>query len=297
MGIYKKLLVPLDGSKLGELSFPFAKDLAVKLNLSITFLYVSTPEEKESGPMHKAYVEWTAHNIRGQSIADGAPLATSGAVVVHQSAAEGILDCARDNNIDLILMVTRARWDLGSVADRVLRTSHIPVCLVRGDSTARISHDNWSYMTIIVPLDGSRLAEGILPHVEAIAKSRGPGTVDVILVRVCEPPAVSSDYPEDMAVSWEEHVKQEVATCQVSGKQYLSGIEERLNQAGIKVKQHTLVGKVADEIIDFAEKTPSSLIAMSTHGRSGVGRWVFGSVAEKVLLGASSPILLVRPSE
>lgn len=64
---------------------------------------------------------------------------------------------------------------------------------------------------------------------------------------------------------------------------------------GIKVKQETLVGRVADEIVDLAAKTSSSLIAMSTHGRSGVGRWVFGSVAEKVLIGASSPILLVRP--
>lgn len=61
-------------------------------------------------------------------------------------------------------------------------------------------------MTIIVPLDGSRLGEGILPHVEAMAKSRGTGIVDV----VCEAPAISSDYPDDMSVSWEENVEQEV---------------------------------------------------------------------------------------
>lgn len=296
MGIYNKLLVPLDGSKLGEASLPFAKELAAKLNLSVTFLHVSVPEEKEFSPMHRAYVDLTADAMKRQSEKEGRPTAAWGEVAISQSADEGILDYARENNINLILMVTRARWDLGSVANRVLRTSHIPVCLVRVDSTAKISHDNWSNMTIIVPLDGSKLAEGILPHVEAIANSRGPGAVDVILVKVCEAPAISSDYPEDMLVSWEEHVEQEVAKCQVGSKQYLSSIEKRLSQAGIRVKQHTLVGRVADEIIDFAAKTPSSLIAMSTHGRSGVGRWVFGSVAEKVLIGTSRPILLVRPN-
>ncbi|MDO8716902.1 MAG: universal stress protein [Dehalococcoidales bacterium] len=127
-------------------------------------------------------------------------------------------------------------------------------------------------MTIIAPLDGSALAESILPHVEAIAKSRVSGSIDVILVRVCEAPPINSDYPEGMAVSWEDHVEQEVAQCQVGSKQYLSNIERRLLQSGIKVKQETLVGRVADEIVDLAARTPSSLIAMSTHGRSGVGR-------------------------
>ncbi len=293
MEIYKKLLVPLDGSKLGEISFPFAKDLAARLNLPITFLYVGVPEERQFAQMHRAYVEWTADNIKLQSEKNGSPIVALGEVVVSASPSEGILGYARKNKIDLIFMVTRKCLEPGSVSDAVLRTSHIPVLLVRADSSARVSKR--SNMTIIVPLDGSALAESILPHVEAIAKSRGSGTIDVILVRVCEAPVISSDYPENMAVTWEKRVEQEEAKCQVDSKQYLSGIERRLSQSGIKVTQETLVGKVADEIVDLAARTPSSLIAMSTHGRSGVGRWVFGSVAEKVLIGASSPILLVRP--
>ena len=293
MEIYKKLLVPLDGSKLGEISFPFAKDLAARLNLPITFLYVAVPKEKQFAQMHRAYVEWTADTIKHQSENSGCPIAARGEVVVSASPSGGILDYARKNQIDLIFLVTRRCLEPGSVSDTVLRTSNIPVLLVRADSSARVSKR--SNMTIIVPLDGSKLAESILPHVEAIAKSRGSGTIDVILVGVCEAPSINSDYPEGMAVSWEDHVEQEVAQCQVGSKQYLSDIERRLRQAGIKVKQETLVGRVADEIVDLAARTPSSLIAMSTHGRSGVGRWVYGSVAEKVLNGASSPILLVRP--
>lgn len=297
MGIYKNLLVPLDGSKLGEISFPFAKELAAKLNLPITFLYVATSGERQFGQMHRAYVEWTADAITRQSEKEGWPIVARGEVVVSGSASEGILDYARKNKIELIFMVTRRCLEPGSVSDSILRTSQIPVFLVRADSTTRVSSGKRSNMSIIVPLDGSILAESILPHVEAIAKSRGSGTIDVILVRVCEAPAINSDYPESMAVSWDKHVDQEVAKCQVDSKQYLSGIERRLRQSGIKVKQQTLVGRVADEIVDFAAKTPSSLIAMSTHGRSGVGRWVYGSVAEKVLTGASSPILLVRPQK
>lgn len=251
------------------------------------------PEEKQFAQMHRAYVEWTADTIKHQSEKSGCPIAARGEVVVSVSPSEGILDYARKNKIDLIFLVTRRCLEPGSVSDTILRTSHIPVLLVRADSSARVSKR--SNMTIIVPLDGSRLAESILPHVEAIAKSRGSGTIDVILVSVCEAPPINSDYPEDMAVSWDDHVEQEVAQCQIGSKQYLSGIERRLIQSGIKVKQQTLVGRVADEIVDLAAKIPSSLIAMSTHGRSGVGRRVYGSVAEKVLIGASSPILLIRP--
>ncbi len=293
--MYRKLLVPLDGSKLGEVSFPFAKELAGRLNLATTFLHVAAPEKRQSAPMHRTYVEWAANTIKRQSEEAGRPIEAQGEVVVGQLAAEEILGYARENNIDLILMATRGRWELGSVADRILRTSHIPIWLVRDGPPAEISYDKWPKITIVVPLDGSRLAEGILPHVEAMVKQRGTDIVEVILIRVCEAPAIPSDYPEDMPLSWEEHVEQEVAGCQVDSKQYLSGLEKRLSQAGIKVKRQTMVGRVANEIVDFAAKTPFSFIAMSTHGRSGIGRWVYGSVAERVLVGASSPIFLVRP--
>ena len=294
--MYKKMLVPLDGAKLGEVVFPFAKELAGRLHLVTTFLYVAKSEESQLAPMHRAYVESAANTIKRQSEGAGRPVEVRGEVVVGHPAEE-ILRYARENDIALILMATRGQWELGSVADRVLRASPVPIWLVRRGAPAEIDYDRWPKIVVIVPLDESKLAEGILSHVEAMAEQRGTDIVEVVLVGVCEPPVIPSDYPEGegMPVSWEERVQQETAACQVGSKKYRSGIEKRLRDAGINVSSQTLVGRVADEIIDYAAKTPFSLIAMSTHGRSGVSRWVYGSVAERVLVGASSPILLVRP--
>ena len=73
------------------------------------------------------------------------------------------------------------------------------------------------------------------------------------------------------------------------------GKEKQLKDISISVRSEVLVGKAADEIVDYANKNPFNLIVMATHGRSGLSRWVYGSVAENVLLGVSSPIFLVRP--
>ena len=148
---------------------------------------------------------------------------------------------------------------------------------------------------MLVPLDGSKLAESVLPHVEALAKQRGVGVVDVVLLRVYEPPVIPSDYPEGiMPISWEEHVEQERAKSKLACEQYLAGVEKQLKGVGLTVRSEVLVGKPADEIIDYANRNPFNLIVMATHGRSGLSRWAYGSVAEKVLLGVSSPLFLVR---
>jgi nucleotide-binding universal stress UspA family protein len=78
-------------------------------------------------------------------------------------------------------------------------------------------------------------------------------------------------------------------------EQYLAKIEKRLRDSGLNVRSEVLIGKPAETIVQYASENRASLIVMSTHGRSGPGRWVFGSVAEKVLHGVTTPILLVRP--
>jgi len=297
--VYKRMLVPLDGSELAEAALAFAKQLSGRLKLDVTFLHVCGSDESRFASMHHAYVDWVADNMKRQLKEAGIPVEAQGEAVVGHPAEE-ILQYAQKNRIDLILMASHGRsgvmrWALGSVADKVLRASEIPVWLVRAASAQQSDYDKWLKITALVPLDGSELAEQILPYVEAMVKQRGAEIVDVVLIRVCEPPAIPSDYPPGMPLSWDEHVEQEMAKCSQRNEQYLSAVERRLRDADLSVRSQLLMGKAADEIVDYAAKTPFSLIAMTTHGRSGLGRWVYGSVAEKVLLGVSNPILLVRP--
>ena len=312
--MYKRMLVPLDGSELAEVVFTYAKELAGRLSLDVTLLHVCSPTEQELAPMHRSYTEHMAGIVKLQVEAiqkkvgiqpGGKAVEVRGELVVGYPAEE-ILSYADENDIDLILMSTHGRsgirrWAMGSVADKVLRASKVPVWLVRAGIPEEVVYDKWPSRTILVPLDGSELAESVLPHVEAVAKQRGAEIVDVILLRVCEPPIISSDYPEAiMPLSWEEHVEQQMALCKRASEKYLASVEKRLKDSGLKVRSEALVGKPplgnpANEIIDYANRNPFNLIVMATHGRSGISRWAYGSVAARVLLGVSSPLFLVRP--
>ena len=145
---------------------------------------------------------------------------------------------------------------------------------------------------ILVPLDGSGLAECILPYVEELAK--GQKVKEIILFRVCQQPEIPADYPANMPASWEQHVNEIMNGAQQQCRLYLGDIEKKLRTSGIKVKIESCLGNAADEIVRCAEKNQVGLIVMASHGRSGVSKWAFGSVAEKVFRCTCVPILMVR---
>jgi nucleotide-binding universal stress UspA family protein len=135
---------------------------------------------------------------------------------------------------------------------------------------------------ILVPLDGSECAENILPKVEKLAADL---KASVALLRV----AYAHTFPGVDPTEAEVKVVRE-------SEEYLGKIEERLKAKGFSVDSHVRYGIEAEEILDHAAQKDIDLIAMSTHGRSGVGRWLLGSVAEKVLRHCPKPIFLVRCS-
>ncbi len=148
------------------------------------------------------------------------------------------------------------------------------------------------YKKILVPLDGSKLAECVLPHVEELAES---GMVkEIILLRVCESPSILADYPESKNKTWEKHVERITSNAQQQCSLYIEDVEKDLEDKGFKVKAESSLGKPAEEIVKYANKNKIDLIVMASHGRSGVSRWAYGSVAEKVLRASCIPVLLVK---
>ena len=305
--MYKRMLVPLDGSELAEVALTYAKNLACSLKITeVILLHVYSPEECGLVPKHQAYIEKAADTIGRQSeriqetgVQSGARVIKAQGGLAMGNPAEEILRYADMNDIDLILMATHgrsgiSRWATGSVAYKVLRASKVSVWLIKDGIAEEIIKDKLPSRTILVPLDGSKLNESVLPNVEALAKHWADGQVEVVLLRVCQPPVVSSDYPSDMPLSWEEHVELETAQCKLEAGPYLAEIGKRLIEAGLKVYQEVPLGKPAEAIIDYALSNRVNLIAMTTHGRSGISRWAYGSVAEEVMLGAFTPVLLVK---
>jgi nucleotide-binding universal stress UspA family protein len=327
--MYKQMLVPLDGSNLAEVVFTYAKELAGRLGIDLIFLNVCTPEEAELLPMRRTYVERMAEIVKGQSMevqkrigigTEGKAVKAKAEVVIGYPAEE-ILRYADENEIDLILIATHGRsgikhWSLGSVADKVLRMSKVPVWVVRASIPRETTYNQWPIKSILVPLDGSVVAESALPHAEVVAKQWGAELLHIVLLRVCEladmaftsptayyliPDLISDQQQPTKPLSWEKYVEQEIAKCKKTNQQYLAGVAKGLEATGLKVRTEVLVSKSpleakpADEILDYAHRKATNLIVMATHGRSGVSRWAYGSVAEKLVYGGNTSVLLIRP--
>jgi nucleotide-binding universal stress UspA family protein len=141
------------------------------------------------------------------------------------------------------------------------------------------------YKKILVPLDGSKLAECVLPHVKAIGK--GCGATKVVLLEVVEP------LPAWLAAEINLEAVQKASAK--AAEEYLVKIQAELKKEGLNVEARVLTGRPAETITDFAQSNKVDLIAIATHGRSGITRWIFGSVANRLVRSSFVPMLLVKP--
>ena len=146
------------------------------------------------------------------------------------------------------------------------------------------------YRRILVPLDGSSLSEQALEHVKEILPV--PSSTKIVLLRVVDPLATTyaggTDAAIEVAVQIQKKAEAEAAA-------YLKKVEGELGEVGIPVKTVLTVGIPADVILDYARQNRVDLIIMSTHGRSGISRWFFGSVAEKIIRHSQVPVLISPP--
>ena len=213
--------------------------------------------------------------------------------VEQGSPAELIIEKAAADKATLIAMTTHGRsglnrWLLGSVAEKVLRTTTNPLLLVRANHEGK-SGEQASVKSIVVPLDGSELAETVLPTVVRIAKKLGP---EVFLIR-----AYSNPYSPFISGGghYAVNVDELMKDIRDQARNYLEAKMAELRKRGVEQISYLLQeGVAADEIVSVADHTPESLIVMCSHGRSGVKRWVLGSVTETVVRHSSSPVLVIR---
>ena len=302
------ILVPLDGSPLAEAALPYARALlSAGGGLTLTRI-VYNPDIASSWMMRAAVsaaeLERTFRAEAERELTQdanrlGGGLARVRIVIGAGEPAEEIVRLAAEEGVELIAMATHGRgalgrWTYGSVADRVARAATVPVLLVRParPGEAAMGPDSpapASIRRLLVPLDGSELAEGALPVAERYAKRLA---APVTLIRVINPVAhLPPVYGAgSLPSSWE--VNDEVIKVEEEdAAAYLARVAQRLEDSGQtverRVERGTAVGKIAGAI------QPGDVIVMTSHGRSGVGRWVLGSVAEKLVREAPAPVLLV----
>ena len=147
------------------------------------------------------------------------------------------------------------------------------------------------YKKILVPVDGSELAECVLPHVASIAK--GCGAQTIVFVRAIEPVQMMADADGGGSFT-NEDIKDIAKETRDNTENYLSQLVERTKHYGVNIQSEGLFGKAAEVIADYATNNEVDLIVISTHGRSGVSRWVWGSVANRILRSACVPVMMIR---
>ena len=292
--MYERILVPLDGSQLAEVALPYAEELAGRLGSEVTLLSVSESDETESYHEALTYilemVEPTKQGVErnlAKLVAKEVKV-DSRTLVGHP--AEEIVDYADKADIGLIVMATHGqsgirRWALGSVADKVVRATKRPVALIRAKGARPDVREKGILNKALIPLDGSKESEAAIPYIEELASKL---KAEVVLLQVLTP-----DYAAAISVEQLEQLK----SLRTSAKDYIEKVAAQLKQKGIVAKaeyREVVPGAEAEEIIRLADETQADVVAMSTHGRSGVGRWVFGSITDRVLHEGNIPLLLVR---
>jgi len=288
---YKRLLVPLDGSELAERAIPYAQAIAKMRGSEVVLFTVSiAPAEQLDRPM-KAYLEFKVKELQSLGI-------KASSAVTYGNVPEEIVGFAGKNGIDLIIISTHGysgikRWVLGSVARKILYGTGVQVLLVKSKA-AKTSQVELK--KILLPLDGSPFSETPIPFIEELTKGTN---VEISLSLVCEPPLVPSYGDHPINPTWEQHRDAVWKEERQQAADYIQKMKNRLEKGGLKVKAQVLpgeLGRVAETILQAAEKEKVDLIAMATHGRSAVSRWVYGGVANRIVEQSIQPVLLIRPS-
>lgn len=310
--MYSRIIVPLDGSPLAERALPYVRMFAEKLTVPIQLLQAYSPTPSElSDSDHGRYLDQMdaalqdrAYDYLNQvksSIPDAK--AEISCLVQAGDPASCIVAEAEADPEALVAMSTHGRsgvgrWVLGSVTDKVLHAIKNPLWIIR--SQQDISSDEAGLKTIVVPLDGSPVAEQILSHVVFLAKS-----FDLAIKLVRARPAMQEyqHYLEGHPMGGGATVytgPYEVFSKEADAKamDYLHDVRMNLQKQGVRSVEEDLIKEHAPEaIIESVGLDSDKMVAMTTHGRSGIPRWTMGSVTGRVVRHAGVPVLVVRANE
>lgn len=293
------VIVPLDGSALSERAIQPATALASAFGAELHLIHVlAGPAFSGLAPTRQLRDRTSARQYL-DDLADQLPAGLQVcASVLEGEPVERILQLTRARADAIIVMCTRGRNALGrlafgSVADRVMREATVPVVLIGISEAAQHS----AIRTVIVPLDGSKLAEAVLPLATDVAASTG---AMLALVRVVDQPAEPAHLLDvgdpDIWYRSAELARELEEQALGDARAYLERTAERLRRAHSNTSWEVRTGRPANELTRAAETSPAPLIMLATHGRGGLRRWALGSVTTEVVRRGRAPVLVLPPA-
>jgi nucleotide-binding universal stress UspA family protein len=283
----KSVLVPLDGSELAEQALGYAVPIAVRHNADIHLVFVIGHDASASDDDDaRAYLKGIGERL-------------DRTVEVHVRlgiAADEIIDTGDELDEPLIVMTTHGRtgigrWIYGSVADKVVHASEAPVLLLRSTSGKLESGE---IRKILAPVDGSAYSEAALGYAKSMAKIFDS---ELHIAQVAETASLYRSLGYEMYAPAGAQPMSDVVEHMVNqAHKYVSGVTSELKAEGFSVQGVVLEGFPGEELISYERRIEPQLVVMATRGRSGFDRFIFGSVAERVLKSGTTPVLMVKPS-
>ncbi|MCP5095888.1 MAG: universal stress protein [Chloroflexi bacterium] len=293
-----KIMVPLDGSFLAEKVLAPAATLAQSMNATLLLVRVREPVVQMADENLMAQVQEIRSNeviVYLKQIMQSPLLqdVKKESLIVHGPVAGMLIDSAIEHDISLIMMSSHGRsgigrWMYGSVARKVLRHAPCDKIILQ----ASVDVPLFAHNRILVTLDGSRLAEKAIVPAVSIAKAI---KAELILLRVTDLPQIAVDTVDPLVMK--QDLDKLEARERIEAKAYLEHVAKNISDNKIPVRIEIISGAVAETIQVYAENHPVDLIVMASHGRSGIGRWVRGSVAEKVLHSAPCGIYILQGAQ
>jgi nucleotide-binding universal stress UspA family protein len=316
--MFKRILVPLDGSKRAESAVPIAARIAQASGGSVILLQVAAipieiePEKKPPEVYSQAAIDKgvadTKSYLESVTRADVLKGIQTETGAVTGAIAPSILSAIQTLHADLVVMSSHGftgfkRWALGSVAHKLAPHSPVPVLVLRDGGTIPTT-ETQQPMRAFVPLDGSTLAESALEPAAQLVTALAPSTQKAIhLLRVVDVPASYGKYRSSVDEYYDAGVR---AEAKREYQAYLDTVAKRFTEGDLATYNFSVETSVpidmdvAEAIVQAAEQAEGAelsgydLIVMATHGRGGVQRWVLGSVAERVLHATKVPLLIVH---
>ena len=319
--MFTKVLVPLDGTEVSEGIIPFVTRLARDMRMGAVLgraidvhhmreegfdsslgrvLEGLGPRTRDSGdvePWQTELMDRIERELKVPLDSLAGPMALEDidveTVAEYGPASETIIGMAQESGCDLIAMSTRGRniltsGLLGSVTYKVIHESPMPVLAIAPERARSNPGAGNEIDRVIVPLDGSAFAETVLPYATTLARRMG---LKMTLLRVL--PDDAPIFGDSMSLVDMLAAVEEKATGDANS--YLARVARRVREPGLTVDEVLLHGKASSSITEYAKRSGNGMIALTTHGRSGVSRLLLGSVAEAVVRESGCPVFVVRP--
>jgi nucleotide-binding universal stress UspA family protein len=305
--MYRSLLVPLDGSAFAEQALPLALSIADRAGATLNLVRVHVPlafmsadsvppfdlaQDKKIVELEQQYLDATGERLKSSS-----PVLVTSKLLEGMAVAETLTGHAATTGADLIIMATHGRgrlsrfW-LGSVADELVRRATKPILLVRPQETPVDLAAKPVLRHILIPLDGSVLAEQVLEPAMVLGRLM---EADYTLLRIYGYLVDTGLDPVNYAMFGIAGPQPSIEQLRAETHNYLNLVAERLKEQGVSVQTESARGQhPASAILDATRSLGVDLIALETHGRGGLTRLLLGNVADKVIRGASAPVFVHR---